>query len=53
MNGLWGEATPYIVAVYGLTALTVGALIVQSLLELIHWKRRARDLEKSSGDAVS
>ncbi len=48
-GGLWGEATPYILAVYGLAAVCFGALIAQSIVELRRWSRRARDLESAAG----
>ncbi len=43
---VWGAATPYILAVYGLTAACVGAAIALSLREARHWSRRARALER-------
>jgi hypothetical protein len=47
-GGLWGAATPYILAVYGLTAVSLGALVVLSLVELGRWSRKARELERKS-----
>lgn len=48
-GGLWGDATPYIVAVYGLAVVCFGALIAQSIGELRRWSRRARELEAEAG----
>jgi len=44
-EGLWGPATPYILAVYGLTAVCFAAAIALSLIELRRWARKVRELE--------
>jgi hypothetical protein len=44
-GGLWGASTPFILAVYGLTAVSMIAAAALSLLELRRWSRRARELE--------
>jgi hypothetical protein len=45
-NAFWGAATPYILAVYGITAAGVAAAVVLSLRELERWARRSRTLEQ-------
>jgi heme exporter protein CcmD len=44
--GPWGAATPYILAVYGLTAACVLAAVVLSLRDASRWARRSRALER-------
>lgn len=44
-GGLWGVATPYILAVFGLAIVSLAALAALSLAELRRWSERVRELE--------
>lgn len=52
-EGPWGPATPFVLAVYGLTAACVAAAVVLSLLDLRRWSRRARELARTEEPPTS